>query len=47
VLYEGEKVGHDKTDLIVEGRVIIEVRRLGMSPGKATGEIAFEVKNIQ
>ena len=85
VFYEGEKVGHYKADLIVEGRVIvevkaiqalsdvdvaqglnylratglptcllinfgkakIEVRRLGMSPGRGTGDIELEVKDIQ
>ena len=85
VFYEGAKVGHDKADLIVEGRVIvevkaiqalsdidvaqglnylratglptcllinfgkakIEVRRLGMSPGKGAGEIELEVKDIK
>ena len=85
VFYEGEKVGHYKADLIVEGRVIvevkaiqaltdvdvaqglnylratglltcllinfgkakIEVRRLGMSPGKGTGDVELEVKDIQ
>lgn len=85
VFYEGEKVGHYKTDLIVEGRVIveikaiqtltdvdvaqglnylratalptcllinfgkakIEVRRLGLSPGKGTGGMDLEVKDIE
>jgi len=32
VLYQGERVGHDKADLIVEGRVIVEVKAiLGLS----------------
>ena len=85
VFYEGEKVGHYKADLIIEGRVIvevkaiqalsdidvaqglndlratglptcllinfgkakIEVRRLGISPGKGTGDMELEVKDIQ
>ena len=85
VFYEEEKVGHYKADLIVEGRVIvevkaiqalsdvdvaqglnylratglptcllinfgkakIEVRRLGMGPGKGTGDMELEVKDIQ
>ena len=85
VFYEGEKVGHYKADLIVEGRVIvevkaiqtlsdvdiaqglndlratglptcllihfgkakIEVRRLGMGPGKGTGDMELEVRDIQ
>jgi len=28
VFYEGERVGHDKADLIVEGRVIVEVKAI-------------------
>jgi GxxExxY protein len=85
VFYEEEKVGHFKADIIVEGRVIvevkaiqalsdidvaqglnylratglptcllinfgkakIEVRRLGMGPGKGTGDMELEVKDIQ
>ncbi|BDU71515.1 GxxExxY protein [Mesoterricola silvestris] len=84
VFYEGERVGHYKADLIVEGRVIvevkaiqalsdvdvaqglnylratglptcllinfgkakIEVRRLGMSPGRGAGEMELEVKDL-
>ena len=84
-VYEGEKVGHYKADLVVEGGVIvevkaiqalsevdvaqglnslratglptcllinfgkakIEVRRLGMSPGKGTEEMELDVKDIQ
>jgi GxxExxY protein len=33
--------------LIKFGKAMIEVRRLGMSPGKGTGEIELEVKDIQ
>ena len=85
VFCEGEKVGHYKADLIVEGRVFvevkaiqtlsdvdiaqglnylratglptcllinfgkakIEVRRLGMGPGKGTGDMELEVRDIQ
>jgi GxxExxY protein len=85
VFYEEDKVGHFKADIIVEGRVIvevkaiqalsdidvaqglnylratglptcllinfgkakIEVRRLGMGPGKGTGDMELEVKDIQ
>jgi hypothetical protein len=28
VFYEGENVGHDKADLIVEGRVIVQVKAI-------------------
>jgi GxxExxY protein len=85
VFYEGQRVGRYKADLVVEGRVIvevkaiqalsevdvaqglnylratglptcllvnfgkakIEVRRLGMSPGKGTGALELEVKDIE
>ncbi len=33
--------------LINFGKAKIEVRRLGMSPGKGTGEMELEVKDIQ
>jgi GxxExxY protein len=85
VFYEGQRVGRYKADLVVEGKVIvevkaiqalsevdvtqglnylratglptcllvnfgkakIEVRRLGMSPGKGTGTLELEVKDIE
>ena len=85
VFYEGQRVGRYKADLVVEGRVIvevkaiqalsevdvaqglnylratglptcllinfgkamIEVRRLGMSPGKGTGGIELDVKDVE
>jgi GxxExxY protein len=85
VFYEGANVGRYKADLIVEDRVIveikaiqalsdvdvaqglnylratglptcllinfgkakIEVRRLGMSPGKGTGSMELEIKDIE
>ncbi|BDU73617.1 GxxExxY protein [Mesoterricola silvestris] len=85
VFYEGARVGRYKADLVVEGRVIvevkaiqalgdvdvaqglnylratglptcllvnfgkakIEVRRLGMSPGKGTGGMELEVKDVE
>ena len=40
-------LGHGFVEKVYENALAFEVRRLGMSPGKGTGEMELEVKAIQ